>query len=82
MDNIKLIKSFIVKKHNDNLKKGDIIVLRKYQGQIPLLHEELYFESKETGKNFTLKFLISNIDKNLEIHEKFNSLGEKFDYLT
>ena len=82
MDNIKLIKSLIVKKQNNNFEKGDVLTLRKYQGQIPLIHDELYFESKNTGNNFTLRFLISSLDKNLEVHEKFNSIGEKFDYLT
>lgn len=82
MDNIKLIKSFVVKKQNDNFIKGDVLILKKYQGQIPLIHDDLYFESKETGSNFTLKHLVSHLDKNLEVHEKFYTIGEKFDYLT
>jgi len=82
MENTKLIKSFIVKKQNSIFKLGDIITLRKYQGLIPLKHEELYFESKLNGKNFTLNDLLSCLKKNLDVHEKFKCLDEKFDYVS
>jgi hypothetical protein len=82
MNNIKLIKSFIVKKQNENFIKGDVFVLIKSQAQIPLIHDELYFQSKETGSSFTLKHLVSFLNKNLDVQENFITLGDKFDYLT
>jgi len=80
MSNTKLIKSFIVIKNYENLKEGDILTLRRFQAQIPLTHEELYFESG--SNNFSLGFIIKNLnEKVVKAHEHFNSVKEKFDHI-
>jgi hypothetical protein len=80
MSNPKLIKSFIVTKKYENLKEGDIITMRRFQAQIPLIQDELYFES---GSNsFSFSFLNNNLSqKHVKVHEYFKNMEEKFDHL-
>lgn len=78
----KLIKSFVVLKSENGLEKGEKIVLRKYQAEVPLNQEELCFESENGKRSYTFKFLKSEIGNSVKVHECFASIHEKFDYIS
>ena len=75
--NERLIKSFVLIKDCKPSKKGDIIVLRKFQAQVPIPLEELYFENNNNNNHtFSFMFLI----KEAKPYEYFNNLKEKYNY--
>lgn len=78
----KLIKSFVVIKESHGLKVGDVISVKKYQAEVPLQHEELFFENSKTNQSFKFKFLYSELGNTLKVHECFSSMKEKFDHIS
>jgi hypothetical protein len=81
MKNENLIKSFTLLESIDNFSKGDVLVLKKFQGLIGLSIDELCFENPSNGKILKYKWIIDNIDK-IKIKEYFLNKDEKFDYIS
>lgn len=82
MSESKLIKSFIVIKEFSNFETGDIISLKKYQAEIPLQHDELFYDCPKSNQTYKFKNLISELNNSLEVHEYFGSLKEKFQHIS
>jgi len=81
MKNEKLIKSFTLLDKVEELQKGDVLVLKKFQGLIGLTAEELDFENSNSGKTLKLKWVLNNFSK-VKVKEYFKTKEEKFDYIS
>lgn len=78
----KLIKSFRLVKGYKKSKKNDVFVLKKNQAIIPFYHKELLFENPKTGDCINMSWFIERIYEYCVPEDKFNSLEEKFDYIS
>lgn len=77
----KLIKSFTLLDGVEELQKGDVLVLKKFQGLIGITAEELDFENLKNGKTLKLKWVLNNFSK-IKVKEYFRNKEEKFDYIS
>lgn len=78
----KLIKTFIVTKDNYDLIKNDFLILKRNQAIIPLVHNELLYESEKTRNQYKFEFLKNQINITVKVHEYFSSIQEKFDHIS